>query len=87
MKLRDLEDVASLFVTHEMNNLTHLCGEYAAINGDGELVFEPEGERLCLVNTKVMMLRDGRASSTADDRELTRSGRPLHPQVHSRALK
>ena len=49
MKLRDLEDVASLFVTHEMNNLTQLCGEYAAINEDGDLVFEPEGERLMVL--------------------------------------
>jgi len=70
MKLRDLEDVASLFVTHEMNNLRHLCGEYAAISEDGELVFEPEGERLCLINTKVMMLRDGRAAFDGTDETL-----------------
>jgi phospholipid/cholesterol/gamma-HCH transport system ATP-binding protein len=70
MKLRDLEDVASLFVTHEMNNLTHLCGEYAAMGEDGEMVFEPEGERLCLINTKVMMLRDGRAIFNGTDETL-----------------
>ena len=76
MKLRDLEDVASLFVTHEMNNLTHLCGEYAAMNEDGELVFEPEGERLCLVNTKVMMLRDGRAIFNGTDEALYKADEP-----------
>ncbi len=76
MKLRDLEDVASLFVTHEMNNLTHLCGEYAAMNEDGGLVFEPEGERLCLVNTKVMMLRDGRAIFNGTDEALYKADDP-----------
>src|SRR5215203_6704302 len=29
MKLRDLEDVSSIFVTHEMNNLQYICSEYA----------------------------------------------------------
>ena len=70
MKLRDLEDVASLFVTHEMNNLTHLCGVYAVVNESGELGFEPEGERLCLINTKVMMLRDGRVIFNGKDETL-----------------
>src|SRR5678810_1124201 len=27
MKLRDLEDVSSIFVTHEMNNLDYICSE------------------------------------------------------------
>jgi phospholipid/cholesterol/gamma-HCH transport system ATP-binding protein len=76
MKLRDLEDVASLFVTHEMNNLIQLCGEYAAINEDGDLVFEPEGERLCLVNTKVIMLRDGRAIFNGTDETLLAADDP-----------
>lgn len=60
MKLRDLEDVSSIFVTHEMNNLDYLCSEYAVVNDEGEVVFETEGERLCLINTKVMMMRDGK---------------------------
>ncbi len=60
MKLRDLEDVSSIFVTHEMNNLTYLCSEYAVVNEAGEVVFEREGERLCLINSKVMMMREGK---------------------------
>ena len=51
MKLRDLEDVSSIFVTHEMNNLTYLCSEYAVVNESGDVVFEREGERLCLINS------------------------------------
>ncbi len=38
MKLRDLEDVSSIFVTHEMNNLDYLCSEYAVVNEEGQVV-------------------------------------------------
>src|SRR6187402_239527 len=58
MKLRDLEDVSSIFVTHEMNNLQYICSEYATVNEDGEVIYEMEGENLCLINTEVIMFRD-----------------------------
>ena len=73
MKLRDLEDVSSIFVTHEMNNLDYLCSEYAVVNDAGEVVFETEGERLCLVNTKVLMLRDGQIIFNGTDETLKKS--------------
>src|SRR6476469_8481773 len=38
MKLRDLEDVSSIFVTHEMNNLQFLCSEYAVVDEEGKVV-------------------------------------------------
>jgi phospholipid/cholesterol/gamma-HCH transport system ATP-binding protein len=70
MKLRDLEDVSSIFVTHEMNNLDYLCSEYAVVNDAGDVVFEKEGERLCLINTKVMMMREGRSIFHGTDEAL-----------------
>lgn len=85
MKLRDLEDVSSLFVTHEMNNLTQLCGEYATVNESGEMIFEPEGERLCLINTKVMMLRDGQAIFNGTDETLLATNDPyIQRFIHGR---
>ncbi|HQU84355.1 MAG TPA: ATP-binding cassette domain-containing protein [Pyrinomonadaceae bacterium] len=59
IKLRDLEDASSIFVTHEMNNLEYLSSEYAVIDEKGEVQFEQEGEKLCLINTEVLMLRNG----------------------------
>lgn len=59
IKLRDLQDVSSIFVTHEMNNVRYLSSEYATVNEKGEVIFENEGERLCLINTEIMMLKDG----------------------------
>ena len=73
MKLRDLEDVSSIFVTHEMNNLDYLCSEYAVVNEAGEIVFEREGERLCLINSKVMMMREGKIIFNGTDESLRHS--------------
>jgi phospholipid/cholesterol/gamma-HCH transport system ATP-binding protein len=73
MKLRDLEDVSSIFVTHEMNNLGYLCSEYAVVNEAGEVVFEKEGEKLCLINSKVIMMRDGEIIFSGTDETLRRS--------------
>jgi phospholipid/cholesterol/gamma-HCH transport system ATP-binding protein len=74
VKLRDLEDVSSVFVTHEMNNLRYLTSEYAIVDDDGNVVFEDEGESLCLINTEVMMLRNGNIAFSGRDEELMQSG-------------
>ena len=76
MKLRDLEDVSSIFVTHEMNNLDYLTSEYAVVNEAGEVVFEKEGERLCLINSKVLMMRDGQIIFSGTDETLRRAEDP-----------
>jgi phospholipid/cholesterol/gamma-HCH transport system ATP-binding protein len=73
MKLRDLEDVSSIFVTHEMNNLDYLCSEYAVVNEAGEVVFEIEGEKLCLINSKVLMMSDGQVIFSGTDETLRKA--------------
>ena len=76
MKLRDLEDVSSIFVTHEMNNLDYLCSEYAVVNEEGQVVFEREGERLCLTNCKVMMMKQGKIIFSGTDEMLRKAEDP-----------
>jgi phospholipid/cholesterol/gamma-HCH transport system ATP-binding protein len=76
MKLRDLEDVSSIFVTHEMNNLEYLTSEYAVVNEAGEVVFEKEGEKLCLINSKVLMMRDGKIIFSGTDETLRKAEDP-----------
>jgi phospholipid/cholesterol/gamma-HCH transport system ATP-binding protein len=76
IKLRDLEDVSSIFVTHEMNNVKYLTSEYAVVNDEGEIVFEQEGQRLCLTNTKVLMLRGGKIIFEGTDEALHRNEDP-----------
>ncbi len=74
VKLRDLEDVSAIFVTHEMLNLDYLCSEYATLNDKGEVVLEPEGENFCLMNTEIVMLRYGHVIFNGTDEQLKASG-------------
>ena len=60
IKLRDIQDASSIFVTHEMNNLDYLSSEYATVDEDGNVIFEEEGERLCLINTEIIMIYEGK---------------------------
>ena len=73
IKLRDLEDASSIFVTHEMNNLDYLCSEYAVVDENGEVIFEEEGGKLCLINTEVMMLKQGKIIFSGKDEEIYNS--------------
>ncbi|MEJ7710784.1 MAG: hypothetical protein WKF84_13175 [Pyrinomonadaceae bacterium] len=65
-----------MFVTHEMNNVEYLTSEYAVVNEAGEVVFEEEGERICLINTKVLMMRDGQVIYSGSDETLFKSEDP-----------
>lgn len=76
IKLRDLEDVSSIFVTHEMNNLDYLSSEYAIVDENGHVLFEQEGERLCLINTGVIMLRRGKLIFSGKDEQLRKVDDP-----------
>jgi len=43
------------------------------VNDAGDVVFEKEGERLCLINTKVMMMRDGKPIFSGTDEALKKA--------------
>ncbi len=79
IKLRDLQDVSSIFVTHEMNNLKYISSEYAVMDEDGVITFEEEGKRLCLINTEVIMIRDGKIIFSGTD-ELLRASSDAYVQ-------
>ena len=76
IKLRDIQDVSSIFVTHEMNNLRYLSSEYAIVNDEGDVHYEKEGEKLCLINTEVIMFRDGKIIFSGTDERLRNSSDP-----------
>lgn len=76
IKLRDLEDVSSIFVTHEMNNLEYISSEYATLDREGHVHFELEGDRLCLINTEVIMLKDGEIIFSGKDEQIRQSQDP-----------
>jgi len=59
-----------------MNNLDYICSEYAVVDEDGKVVFEREGERLCLINSKVMMMKEGKVIFSGTDESLRRAEDP-----------
>ena len=76
MKLRDLEGVSSIFVTHRLEDIKLLSSSYATINEDGEVAFKGEDNRFCLVNTKFIMLKEGKIIFSGTDEELSLSDHP-----------
>ena len=81
LKLRDLEEVSSIFVTHRLQDIEVLAKEYVVRDDAGNIVLEHEGDRLCLVNTKFMMLKDGNIIFTGTDEELHARRDPYIRQV------
>ena len=73
IKLRDLRDVSAILVTHGIENLRFIASTYAGYGPNGEVILIEEKDRLCLINTKIMMLRSGRIIFNGSDEELFRS--------------
>ena len=76
MKLRDLEGVSSIFVTHRIEDIKLLSSNFATINEVGEIEFQNERGALCLVNTKFVMLKKGKVIFSGTDEELWQSDDP-----------
>jgi phospholipid/cholesterol/gamma-HCH transport system ATP-binding protein len=73
IELRDLEGVSSIVVTHEMDVVKYLTSEYLSVSDKGDIQFKDEGEKLCLTNTKILMLRNGREIFSGTSKELIES--------------
>ncbi|MBS1786423.1 MAG: ATP-binding cassette domain-containing protein [Acidobacteria bacterium] len=78
LKLRDLEEVSSIYVTHRLEDIEVLSSEYVVRDDFGNLHFEHEGDRLCLINTKFIMLKDGDIISSGSNAQMRES---LNPYV------
>jgi phospholipid/cholesterol/gamma-HCH transport system ATP-binding protein len=70
IKLRDLRDVSAIVVTHGIDNVRFIASTYAGYGPNGEVMLIEEKDRLCLINTKIMMLRSGRIIFNGSDEEL-----------------
>ncbi len=73
IRLRDLRDVSAIVVTHGIGNVRFMASTYAGYGPNGEVMLLEENDRLCLINTKIMMLREGRIIFNGSDEELFRS--------------
>jgi ABC-type transporter Mla maintaining outer membrane lipid asymmetry ATPase subunit MlaF len=52
-----------------LKNVEYLSNEYAVVDENGEVNFEQEGEKLCLINTEIVMLKEGKVIFTGKDDE------------------
>jgi phospholipid/cholesterol/gamma-HCH transport system ATP-binding protein len=76
IRLRDLENIACILVTHEMDTVKYITTAYAAITEKGEITVEDEGDKFCLSNTKILMLREGRVIFSGTNEEFVQSEDP-----------
>ncbi len=87
IELRDLERVSSIVVTHEMDVVKYLTSEYVRVGEKGDIQFKDEGEKLCLTNTRILMLRDGREIFSGTSKELIESDDPyIHEFIRGTEL-
>ena len=73
IKLRDLRDVSAILVTHAIEYVRFVASTYAGYGPNGEVMLIEEKDRLCLINTKIMMLHNARIIFNGSDEELFRS--------------
>ncbi len=62
IKLRDLEGVTTVFVTHDLRAAGIIASEYAVAESDGLISFRRGDDSLCLANVHFLMLQDGAIS-------------------------
>ena len=76
IELRDLENVSSIVVTHERDVVKYLTSEYISVSKEGKIQFKDDGQKLCLTNTNILMLRNGSEIFSGTSNELINSENP-----------
>ena len=77
IRLRDLQNVSSMFVTHKLADVRYLSSRYAVLLDDGRTEIHEEKDELCLVNTKFLVLHEGRIVFDGTDEALWQSDDPF----------
>ncbi len=70
LKLRDLENVASIFVTHRLQDIEVLSSEFAVMADNGNIEIRQENDEMCIINTRFIMLKDGHILFSGSDEQL-----------------
>jgi phospholipid/cholesterol/gamma-HCH transport system ATP-binding protein len=76
IKLRDLEGVTTIFVTHDLRAAIMLATEYAAPDESGNISLRKGEDNLCLLNVEFIMLQEGRILFEGSYQELEASEQP-----------
>ncbi len=73
IKLRDMEGVTSVFVTHDLQAAAIIASEYASAGPNGRVDINLGGDSLCLLNINFIMLQDGSICFEGSYQELMNS--------------
>lgn len=76
VKLRDLEGVTSIVVTHDLNAAFFLSNHSARLTDSGETEIVPEGKDFCFVHTRFCVLNSGKIIFEGNKQDLLESGDP-----------
>ncbi len=76
IKLRDLEGVTSVFVTHDLQAASTIATEYAETDNNGKITFRRVGSDLTLSNIHFIMLQEGKVCFQGRYEDLTASTDP-----------
>ena len=77
IRLRDLEGVTSIFVTHDLHAASIMANEYAETEENGNVRFLPATYPARMANNKYIMLHEGIVCFEGDYRELMKSENPF----------
>ena len=70
-----------------MDVMKYLTSEYLIVGETSDIQFKDEGEKLCLTNTRILMLRDGREIFSGTSEELIESDDPyIHEFIRGTEL-
>jgi phospholipid/cholesterol/gamma-HCH transport system ATP-binding protein len=70
VRLRDLSNVTSMFVTHRLADVRYLASHYAVRGDDGRIELREENNALCLINAKFIMIQGGKVVFDGTDEQL-----------------
>lgn len=70
IRLRDLDNVTSLFVTHRLADVRYLASHFAVRKDHDQVEVREESNQLCLVNTKFIVINHGKVIFDGTDEQL-----------------
>ena len=76
IKLRDLEGVTTVFVTHDLQAASIIANEYAAAGSNGTVEIRQGEDGLRTIDINFIMIQDGRICFEGSYKEMTNSSLP-----------
>jgi len=76
IRLRDIDGVTSLFVTHKLDDVRFLSSKYVEVTPDGKPRIRKEDGQVCLINTRFIVLDKGKIIFDGTDEQLWLSTDP-----------